>query len=63
MVNPSSFRIFTNQMGVIITSMSKVPTKAVINTADWDKCVYCKDSIPPGLKLTKICLTCLTNKK
>ena len=43
--------------------MSKVPTKAVINTADWDKCVYCKDSIPPGLKLTKICLTCLTNKK
>jgi hypothetical protein len=38
----------------------------MVDKSDWSKCVYCKDPIPPGLQLTKICLNCLgkiKNKK
>ena len=34
-----------------------------ISKTEWHKCIYCKDSIPPGLQLRKICLNCLGNKK
>jgi len=54
--------VYLQTKWVIITSMSKVPTKAVINTAEWPKCVYCKESIPVGLQLKRICLKCLGNK-
>jgi len=33
------------------------------NRETWNKCVVCKEGIPPGLPLFRICTECITKPK
>ena len=40
-----------------------IETIKKVDKSNWPTCVYCKESIPIGLKLNKICFNCLGKVK